>query len=126
MTTQPQDGYSATTLKSFAMFLQSLEDGKLNADLSAELKRIAEELTEHADNFGKASGKLKLAFDFKLDNGVFQIGVKTETVLPEAPRMKSILWMTGDHEFTAVNPRQMQLFAPVRAVGGGDGEVRAV
>lgn len=116
------------TIKNFAQFLQSLEDGRLNADLTAQLKHIAEELTLHADSHGKASGALKIAIAFKLTDGVFEIGVKFETKLPEAPRGRSIYWLTGDCNLTPQNPRQMQMFGPIRdaAPSAGEGEVRAV
>ena len=109
-TPQSPAGFNTSAIKNFAQFVQLLEDGKLNEDLTAQLLTIAETLSDYGATFGKAKGKLTLSIEFNLDHGVFDIRSKFDTKLPQEARSKSIFWITGDNEFTPENPRQGQLF----------------
>lgn len=117
-------------IKNFSALIPVLEEGKLNRDLTDALEKIAEELTAHADNYGKASGKLVLSLDFKVKDGMFTISADVKVKTPEEPRASSIVWMTAEHQFTPFNPRQMTLFgeSQLRDVSppADGGEVRAV
>lgn len=124
MTTVPQT-------RSFAQFIQTVEDGTLHADLTEALKELNAEMNNHAQDHGgaKCAGKLTLTLDFKLDHGVFEIASDFTTKLPKQKRMKSIFWSTPENFFTPQNPRQMTMFGgPVRDVGfdSEPSEVKAI
>lgn len=117
-----------TESRTFAQFIQQIEEGRLHADLSAALRDIAAEMTDHANNYGdKAAGKLSLSLAFKLENGVFQIAGDFKVETPKPRRMKTIMWASAENYFSPHNPRQMQMFAPTpRVVDSGPGEVRTI
>lgn len=114
--------------RSFAQFIQQIEEGGLHADLTEALQRIARECSDHANNYGdKAQAKLTLKLNFKLENGVFQIAGDFDTDLPKARRMKTIMWASAENYFTPSNPRQLQMFGgQPRVVDADRGEVRTV
>lgn len=114
--------------RSFAAFIQMLEDGKLNADLSEALQELNAGMNDHVQTFGgKPKGKLVLTIDFALDKGVFDIVAAYKVTKPEVKRDRSIAWSTPGNNFSPENPRQMTLFGRVRDVGTGESrEVRSV
>ena len=104
-------------LHTFGQFLQSLEDGQLHGELSDQLRTIAEGLCNYQmEHGGSPKGSLSLTINFVLDRGVFEIAAKVATKLPDAPRSKSVLWVTPGNVFTPANPKQMQLFKGPRVL----------
>ncbi len=100
--------------RSFARFLQILEDGQLHEDLSAETQKMAETLNQHVQDFGGSpKGTLTITMDFKLKEGVFDISTKFKSKYPEQPRPRTIMWSDDGNRFVPENPRQSDMF------GGG-------
>lgn len=122
---QQQPGQPEGT-KSFAAFLNMLEDGKTHSDLSEHLRELNAAMNNAVlDRGGKAKGKLTLEVEFMLDKGVFEIQPSIKVKLPETKRNRTIAWSTPGNNFTPHNPRQMNLFERPREVSAyGRGEVR--
>ena len=114
--------------RSFAQFLQMLEDGQLNADLSEALRNLNAAMNNHVQTFGgKCKGYITVKIDFALEKGVFDITADFQEKLPKAKRDRSIAWSTPGNNFTPENPRQMSLFAKPRDVTSEDAaKVRTV
>jgi hypothetical protein len=114
--------------RNFANFIAMLEDGVLHEDLSEALRDISAEMNDHIRDYGgKAKAKLALTVEFSLENGVFEIVADYKKTLPKAKRRRSIAWGTPENNFTPSNPRQGNLFGPVRDVtSGGTAEIRSV
>lgn len=111
----------APAANSFSDFIRFQEDGHLNDELTAELRKLASEMMANAiDAGGKSKGKLTLTFNFALEGRVFAIASKYKIDLPDAPRPKSVMWATEDGRFTPQNPQQGHLFGmrEVRSPGG--------
>lgn len=105
------DGRALPTAHTFSQFLQLVEDGDFHGDLSDALRRISTAMSQYViDHGGKPTAKLKIGFEFKLDNGVFEIRATFDETLPKAPRGKTVVWSTRDNHFTPQNPKQMQMF----------------
>lgn len=102
--------------RSFAIFLQHLDDGGLHADLSDEVKRVSKELTSFVDIYGAvAKGSLTLVLSFKADrNGTIAVDGEIKTKLPKAKRAGSVFWSTAAGNLSPENPRQQRL--PLRDV----------
>lgn len=108
----------AEETRSFSQFVAALEDGQLHAELTDDLKRIAEECNNHQINYGgTAKAKMSLTIEFTLEKGVFEIKASCATKLPKPPRGRSIMWTTPENRFTPQNPRQGQLFRDITDAG---------
>ena len=102
---------------SFAEFVKMLEDGQVDADLHAEMQRIANALTDyHQMARSKAKGQIKITIDFAFD-GIFRIDTKWDTKLPKEERMGSVLFASDDNRFTPHRPGQGDFFG-MRDVNG--------
>jgi len=114
--------------RSFVAFVQMLEGGCLNADLTEALRDLNAEMNNHAQAFGgDPKGKLVLTIDFALTKGTFDITADYKVTKPKAKRERSIAWSTPANNFSPDNPRQMTLFGRPRDVTGGESrEVRSV
>lgn len=107
----PHDAEQPPAFESYAHFLAALEDGDLNAQLSAHLKRVAQEMTRIAANYGgRPKAKIVLSLDFELESGVYSIRPKVKVDTPLPPRGHSNMWALGDGRFTPVNPKQLDMF----------------
>ena len=105
------EGEVSKVKQRFSEFVEMLEDGVFEAELSDELNRINAALNDHAIDFAKtAKGKLSINFDFTLKEGVFEIKSDFKTKLPEIPRRRTIAWSTPDNNFSPSNPRQRDMF----------------
>ena len=101
--------------KSFALFLQHLEDGQLNNELSVALQDLSKEMHDHSLSYGcGAKGKISISMDFVSQDGVFDIRSTFKVTKPVAPRIRSIAWTDENHNLLPNNPRQNDMF---RAVG---------
>lgn len=101
-------------ITSFSQLLTLLEDGELNAELSAQQRDVIEALACHAQETGKvAAGGITRKLDFKLKEGVFEVTGDVSTRTPKAERRRSIFWSTPDNHLTPENPRQHKLFQDV-------------
>lgn len=110
----------------FAAFLRMLEDGDLIQDLTAELTRINQDLSNHVLEYGGSpKAKLKLSLEFQLEAAIWKIKAGIDTTLPKPPRHPSAAWSTPDGRFTGTNPKQLQMFG-VRDVAASDAPHRSV
>lgn len=103
--------------KSFALFLQTLEDGQLNDELSQDLQDLSKEMHDHSLNYGsKAKGKINLSIEFVYEKGVFDIRSTIKTTKPVAPRIRSIAWSDANHNLVPNNPKQNDMFRDVNTM----------
>ena len=113
MTDQPKaaDGRLLPTAFTLGQFLQLLEDGDFQAEVSDALREINGKLSQHVIDYGGTpKARLTVTVDFILDKGVFEIAADYAVKLPKAPRGKTVAWSTPENRFTPQNPRQMQMF----------------
>lgn len=112
--------------RTFALFIQYLEDGKIHTDLSEALKEIGQELRDHAQAFGgNPKAQLTLKIDFQLKDGITHITTDYGTKLPKVRRPLSVMWANAEGVFTPENPKQLSIFGP-RAVGEDPAVARSV
>ncbi len=110
---QTDDRYA---LRSFAGFLEQVEDGQLHHDLTEAYREIVREMSDQAEMVGgKATGKITVALDLKCEGGVVECKGEIKLKRPEKPRGRSIFWTTQDDYLTRQNPRQGKLFKDVKA-----------
>jgi hypothetical protein len=121
-----REGTGEVAARAFHQFIQMVEDGRLNGDLTDELRNLNAAMNDFAHAYGsKCKGSLTLKLDFTLDKGIFEITSDYKVQTPKAKRDRTIAWSTANNEFTPQNPRQMNLFGKPRDVTSGDaGQVR--
>lgn len=101
---------AATDTLNLSTLLDTLEDGKLRADLEKALAEIIVALNQKVvDHGGVATAGLAIALKFKLDHGAVEVDADFRAKLPEQARHRTILWTTADNKLTKANPRQQQL-----------------
>ena len=101
--------------RGFSVTLQTLDEGRVHAELSETLQKLAGELSDFANNFGKAKGTLTLALNLEADsNGLVAVVADIKTKSPKIPHGRSIFWLTKGNNLTPENPRQQKL--PLREV----------
>ena len=98
-------------LRSFALVLQSLDEGTVHGDCTDRLQELNTQLMKYAEDFGKAKGTLKLTLKMTVERGgTAEILADIETKAPRASRAKSILWLNKKNgRLTTANPRQLEL-----------------
>jgi hypothetical protein len=101
--------------RGFGVLLQQLDDGAVHADLSETLRKVAGELSDIANQVGKAKGtvtlKLSLAAE---DNGMVFIDAEIASKTPKMKHARAAFWLTKGNNLTPENPRQQKL--PLREV----------
>jgi len=99
-------------MRSFAQFLQMIEEGRLHGDLSTDLEDLVAELQNHARGASSAKGTITISLSLKYDakSATFEIAGDFKTVKPKEPRGRSIMWATPENALTLDNPRQMKMF----------------
>lgn len=101
--------------RSFANFLQTLEDGQLNNELSRDLQELSKDMNDHCLSFGsRAKGQISITIDFVLEKGVFDIMSAYKVKKPVAPRIRSIAWADRSHNLVPNNPKQTDMFKDVK------------
>lgn len=84
--------------------LRMLEDGQFNADVSGELRKLAEKMESHAhNNKGLAKGKLVIELDLTLANQVFTIVPSSKVKAPVEKRIGTALFL-GENGSLGRNP----------------------
>lgn len=94
--------------KSFALFLNALENGKTHDDLSKMLQELVGDLCNHQHKYGNkvVAGSINLAINFKLDDGVFSVTNEIKVNKPKVPRGRSVFWPTPENNLVEHNPNQ--------------------
>ena len=102
--------------RGFAVLVQQIDDGELHAELSAEIKRLSGDLSEHAEKTGAtAKGAITLTLSLSAKaNGTVSVEADVKTKSPKAKRPGSTFWITKGGNLSAENPRQARL--PLREV----------
>lgn len=114
-------------LRGFAMLLTQIDEGRLHAELSDELKRVSSELHRWAvNNGGLAKGSVSLTLVMAADaNDTITIRGEVKTKTPPEPKGRTVTWLGPDNELHLSNPKQLKLGvrevpapAPTREVEG--------
>lgn len=100
--------------RSFTLFLQEVEDGRLHGDLSEALRDLVAQLHDASGQRGKSSGTLGVTFTLKLDGGVIEVAADYKVKAPKLARGRSVFWATPENNLTRRNPAQPDL--PLRDV----------
>lgn len=108
--------------RSFAVFLDSLEDGDFARELSKQLHDLGLALDERLETESQACGSMTVSLNFKADKKAVEIKASVSTKHPVAPRAASVCWLTPGSNFSPVNPRQQEL--PLWGVEGEGGAER--
>ena len=96
--------------RSFAVLLQGIGDGDLNAELSETLTDVNKNLAARADEFGKAKGTLTLTLAIEIDrDGVVTLTPDVKTKLPKPARKNGRYWLTAGNNLSPENPKQTKL-----------------
>lgn len=97
-------------IRSFALLLQGLEDGDLQSELTAKLKKLTLELVKQASAAGKAKGALTLKLKLIADNGgTVSIDGDVIIVEPKPLRSRTMMWVDKGGVLLAANPKQTLL-----------------
>ena len=93
--------------KSFAVTLASLEGGAFNDTLSREAQELIGDMSNHAAAYGgNAKGRISIALDITLKDGIFEINAEKKITPPKEKKSHSIFWADKDNNLTEENPRQ--------------------
>lgn len=104
-----------TEHRAFSTFIGDLEEGRLHAELTSQIRDIVAELHNVLiDQGGKPKAALAIKLNFKLDSGVIEVDAETKATLPKRLRSKSIFYATPSNDLTRRNPKQTEL--PLRDV----------
>lgn len=106
------------TCNSLADFVRMLEDGQFDADVTSDLRDLAEALE---DLFMAQGGKLKATLNIKIEltreiDGYYLIAASHSIKKPTENRKRSLAWLTDNNLFTPNKPNQGSLFGTVRDV----------
>jgi hypothetical protein len=98
--------------RSFAVFIQSLGQGDVNAELSRELHNLGKACKKEADNRGEeVVGTLTLKLKIKADpRDTAYITWDIAAVPPKPKRIGAALWINRHGNFVQSDPKQPELF----------------
>lgn len=99
------------TISGFSQLVQTLEGGKLHADLSDEIQSVITTMSDYASGAGSGRAKgeitLTLSFDQELEQVKIRAKVKTKT--QEVLRRMSALFVTPNNKLSLEHPMQNSL-----------------
>lgn len=109
--TTPTNPNDPAAVRSFAQFVQAVQDGELHGDLTRELPELIASLNDaRANNGGKPKGRITITFDFALDgNGAVDVNADYAVKTPKLQRSKSVFWTTVENLLSRRNPRQHEM-----------------
>lgn len=124
----PLQGEVEEPARSFATFLAILEEGQFHDDLSEELRNLNADMNNaFRDTGGTIKGEMSIKLKFTLKDGLFLIIPDFSVKKPKKPRRQSVAWSTPGNNFSANNPKQMNMFDRPRDVTGfGRGDVKTI
>jgi len=100
-------------LKSFHMLLTRLEGGALNEELTREIHKAVQEISDACLDRGgkhKASVTLKLDFVMTQKDKIVEVEADIQTKLPKTPRGRAGMFFCNEHgHLLRENPRQLSL-----------------
>ena len=96
------------SIRSFSVVLSALEGGSFNAELSKELRDLIADLNDHMAAYGgkAVAGKIDIALNLKLADGILEISADKKITKPKAKRGRSIFWVTPENNLSQENPQQ--------------------
>jgi len=97
----------------FGQILAMCEEGRLDYQLSEDLRKLVHQLRAVAiTNGGKARGKVTVTLDVAVEGDHAMVVGDYAVKLPKAKRPPSIAFMTDDGRLTPNRPNQHQFFGP--------------
>lgn len=108
----------------FGALLQGLEEGRLNATLSAEAEDLVRLLADAIESDRGAEGAITVTIKLKAFKGVIEASGDYKVKLPKQPRGRSIFHIAGGRFLSRKDPRQPDL--PLRTVAEKPTEMRNV
>jgi hypothetical protein len=113
-----------STLKTFKDLIESLEDGKLEADATEILHNIVRDLN-HALTIGvKAKGEISLTIKMVADRGIIETVSDIKVKTPPPTRIRSMLYVANGRFLATRHPGQLEM--PLRSVTAAAPEMRVV
>lgn len=112
-------------LRGLDAILALADNGQYLPGLLADNAALISELQSFSSAFGgvKASGKLALTIDYKIDRfGQIDLVIGHTVTRPKAPKSKATAWTGEDGSLTVANPNQMRM--EIRDVTPGHREFR--
>lgn len=107
--TQPKDEGP----RSFARFIEQVDDGQAVADISAEMHKLCLKLSKICENQQKAKAKMTLGITFEmLQNGDVNVDYDVKLSEPKQVRNSSRMYVTKGGNLTVVPQKQMSLGFP--------------
>ena len=102
--------------RGFGVFIASIGEGQLHAELSETLREAVKSLEAHALDFGRAKGEMNLKLKISIDRegGMVVVAPEVTTKIPKPARRAGVFWIDKTGNLIAENPRNKQL--PLRAV----------
>ena len=97
--------------RSFARFIEQVDDGQAVIEISADMHKLLVELKEVAERSGNdAKGAIAVQFAFNVAaNGVVDIVYNTATKGPKRKFARSTFFLTAGANLSTENPRQQKL-----------------
>ena len=94
-----------------------IEQGDLNADFTAEIRKVLQTLQEMAPPKGKAiKGEVSLKIKFAVEGVKVEIESEIASKVPKRPRGRDFLFITDDAALSVEHPSQHDMFGGPRAV----------
>jgi hypothetical protein len=91
--------------------LRMLEEGQFNADVSDEMRGLAEALKAHAaNNKGSAKGSLTIKLDFSMANGLVVVTPSSTVKKPVQKRDGTALFLGDNNSLGRNPPNQAAMF----------------
>jgi hypothetical protein len=96
--------------RSFARFVQMIDDGVAEAEASDDLADLVKVLEAHAEDNGQAKGQITLVIDMTVNrNGRTDVKHEIKMKKPKKPRAGSVFWVTKTGNLSNKHPRQLKL-----------------
>lgn len=103
-------GNEVIEVRKFVALVDSLENGRLEAELSERLHELCTKIARQAEDTGKAKGELRLTLKLSGDSGgTMQIDADIVVKEPKPRRERSVMWLTAKSHLTVANPKQQKL-----------------
>ena len=97
--------------RSFVKFVDDLSDGLFAREAGEELFALGDALYSLAVQHGtKTKGEIKITFKIDCEkSGAATITPSIDVKLPKKPKLAGVMFMTKGGNFSATNPRQLEL-----------------
>lgn len=111
MSTTKKEGEGLRGAELFVKWIRELGDGVTARDLGDDLFKLLRELNDQALDQGVAvKGEIGIKLKFKADkSGVVTVNVESKVTQPKKPTSGGVGWLTPKGEWSATNPKQLEL-----------------